>query len=59
MFYISKAARRKLFVFVWNVCHENIDLNKNDKLQEIIYAIIDPNLLQILIVLILPCGRMT
>ena len=40
-------------------CHENIDLNKNEKMQETIYAIIDTNLLKILVVLILPHGRMT
>ena len=39
-------------------CHENIDLNKNEKLQETIYANIDPKLLKMLVVLILPHGRM-
>ena len=57
-FIFPKAASRKCCVFVWNVCHENIDLNKNEKLQEIIYAIVDSYLLQILVVLILPHGRM-
>ena len=32
--------------------YENIDLNKNEKLQETIYAIIDSDLLKILVVLI-------
>ena len=36
---------------------KNIDLNKNEKPQEIVYAIIDPNLLQILVVSIWPHGH--